>query len=88
MHSYKNKMLPNKFDDYFAPVSSIHSYPTRQSTSNNLSLPEVNSSYGKCSLVFVGPKVWLSVPVCVKPSVTFTFKWKFAKHLYMKKIHN
>jgi len=36
MHSYYNKLLPNHFDDYFIPISSVHSYTTRISTSNNL----------------------------------------------------
>jgi len=56
MHSY-NKLLPNHFDEYFIPISSIHSHSTRIATSNNLFLPRVNSSSGKCSLTFVGPKV-------------------------------
>jgi len=25
MHSYRKKLLPNHFDDYFIPMSSIHS---------------------------------------------------------------
>jgi len=36
MQSYYNKQLPNHFDDYLIPISSIHPYPTRLSTSNNL----------------------------------------------------
>jgi len=32
---YYNKLLPCHFDNYFIPISSIHSYPTRLSTSNN-----------------------------------------------------
>jgi len=29
VHSYYNKLLPSYFGDYFIPISSIHSYPTR-----------------------------------------------------------
>jgi len=76
MNSYYNKLLPYHFDNCFIPISSIHSYPTRLSTSNNIFLPGVNSSSVKCSLTFVGPKVWSSLPDCIKPSNTFTFKWK------------
>jgi len=36
MHSYCDKLLSNHFDDYFIPISSINSYSTRLSTSNNL----------------------------------------------------
>ena len=52
-HSYYSKLLPNNFDNYFIPVSSIHSYPTRLSTSNRLFLPGVNPSSGKCSITTV-----------------------------------
>jgi len=85
MHSYHNKMLPNHFDEYFIPISSIHSHSTRLATSNNLFLPRVNSSSGKCSLTFVGPKVWSSIPNDIKSSTTFTFKWKLKKHLLHEK---
>ena len=65
-----NKLLPNHFDDYFIPINSIHSHSTRLSTSNNLFLPWVNSSSGKCSLTFVDPKVWSSIPDDIKPLTT------------------
>jgi len=81
MHSYHNKLLPNDFVEYFIPISSIHSHSTRLATSNNLFLPRVNSSSGKCSLAFIGPKVWSSIPNHIKSSTTFTFKWKLKKHL-------
>ena len=44
MQSYHNKLLPKHFDEYFIPISSIHSHSTRLATSNNLFLPRVNSS--------------------------------------------
>jgi len=31
MHSYHNKLLPNHFDEYSVPLSSIHYYSTRLS---------------------------------------------------------
>ena len=89
MHSYHNKLLPNHFDEYFVPLSSIHCHSTRLATSKNLFLPRVNSSSGKCSLKFIGPKEWSSIPDDIKFSTTFTFKWKLKKHLlFEKKIPN
>ena len=85
MHSYHNKLLPNPFDEYFVPLSSIHYHSTRLATSKNLFLPRVNSSSGKCSLKFMGPKVWSSIPDDIKFSTTFTFKWKLKKHLLHEK---
>ena len=85
MHSYHNKLLPNHFDEYFIPLSSIHYHSTRLATSENLFLPRVNSSSGKCSLEFIGPKVWSSILDDIKLSTTFTFKWKLKKHLLHEK---
>jgi len=73
MHSY-NKLLPNHFDEYFIPLNSIHYHSTKLATSKNLFLPRVNSSSGKCSLKFIGPKVWSSLPADIKFSTTFTFE--------------
>ena len=81
MHFYHNKLLPNHFDEYFIPLSSIHYHSTRLVTSENLFLPRVNSSSGKCSLKFIGPKEWSSIPDDIKFSTTFTFTWKLKKHL-------
>jgi len=85
MHCYHNKLLLNHFDEYFIPLSSIHSQSTRLPTSNNPFLPRVNSSSGKCSLTFVGPKVWSSKPSDIKSSTTLTFKWKLKKHVLHEK---
>ena len=43
MHSYHNKLLPNQFDEYFIPLSSIHYHSTRLATSKNLFLPDRKS---------------------------------------------
>ena len=77
MHSYHNKLLPN----HFVPLSSIHYHSTRLATSKNLFLRRVNSSSGKCSLKFIGPKIWSSIPNDIKISTTFTFEWKLKKRL-------
>jgi len=78
IHSYK--LLPNHFDEYFIPLSSIYYHSTRLATSKKLFLPRVNSSSGKYSLKFIGPKVWSSIPNDIKLSTTFTFKWKHLLH--------
>jgi len=85
MHSYHNKLLPNHFDEYFVPLSSIHYHSTRLATSKILFLPRVNSSSGKCSLKFISPKVWSSIPDDIKFSTTFTCKWKLKKHFLHEK---
>ena len=57
MHTYHNKLLPRHFDEYFIPLSSTHYHSTRLAAPKNLFLPRVNSSSGKCSFKFIGPKV-------------------------------
>jgi len=49
--------VSNHFDDCFIPNSSIRFYSTN------------NCSPGKCSLTFVGPKEWSSIPDCRLRSV-------------------
>jgi len=85
MHSCHNKLLPNHFDEYFVPLSSIHYHSTRLTTSENLFLVRDNSSSEKRSLKFIGPKVWSSIPDDITFSTTFTFKWKLKKHLLHEK---
>ena len=85
MHSYHNKLLPNHFDEYFIPLSSIHYHSTRLAISENLFFPGVNSSSRKCSLKFIGPKVWSAIPDDVKFWTTSTFQWKLKKHLLHEK---
>jgi len=43
-----------------------------------LTLPQEN-------VLFIGPKVWSSIPDDIKFSTTFTFKWKLKKHLLHEK---
>jgi len=76
MHSYHNNLLPNHFDDYFVPISSIHSHSTRLSTSNNLFLPRVAQ---KCDLQYQILPIRLT-PLCSNGNLRNTS--------YMKIIHN
>jgi len=88
MHSYHNKLLPNHFDGYFVPLSSIHYHSTRLATSKNLFLPKVNSSSGKCSLKFIGPKVCSSLPDDIKFQPLLPSNGNLKNTSYMKKIPN
>jgi len=51
----------------------------------NADIVQLISSSGKCSLKFIGPKVWSSITDDIKLSTTFTFKWKLKKHLLHEK---
>jgi len=85
LHFYHNKLLPNHFwwIFYSTQLNSLSLH--KPTTSRNMFLPRVHSSSGKCSLKFIGPKVWSSIPDDIKFSTTFTFKWKLKKHLLHEK---
>ena len=87
MHSYHNKLLPNHFHEYCVPLSSIHYHSTRLATSKNLFLPRVNSSSGKCSLKFIGPKVW-SIPDDINFQPPLSLNGNLRNTSYMKIIPN
>jgi len=38
-------------------------------------------------LTYIDPKVWSTMPDCIKSSTTFTFKWKLKKHYLHGKIY-
>ena len=89
MHSYHNKLLPHHFDEYFVPLSSIHYHSTRLATSKNLFLPRVNSSSGKCSLKFIGPKVnGLQYQTILNFQPPLPLNGNLRNTSYMKKIPN
>ena len=88
MHSYHNKLLPNHFDEYFIPLSSIHYHSTRLATSKNLFLPRVNSSSGKSSLKFIGPKYGLQHQTILNFQPCLPLNGNLRNTSYMKKIPN
>ena len=60
------------FANYFSPVSSIHSYYTRQSQVDNLFVKSVHTiQYGIRSLSYTGPRLWNSLSINVKKINSF-----------------
>ena len=58
------KATPSCFADYFQPVSSVHSYKTRQSNNDDLFVNQVQSTqYGIRSLCLSGAKLCNSLPL-------------------------
>ena len=66
MFKFHNNLLPSVFETYFRPISTIHSYKTRLSAKNALSLPRVRTNYGIFNIRFSGVKVWNSLDPDVK----------------------
>ena len=47
MIKFYNKMLPNSFDSYFTKLNSIHSYNTRQKSTNEFFHYRARTEMGK-----------------------------------------
>ena len=62
VYRHQNNSLPEIFEDYFRPISSIHYYNTR------LYLPKCRLNYGKFSVRFSAGKAWNSTPLEIKES--------------------
>ena len=88
MHSYYNKLLPNHFDEYFIPLSSIHYHSTKLVTSKNLFLPRVNSSSGKCSLNLLAQKYGLQYQSILNFPPPLPLNGNVRNTSYIKKIPN
>ena len=67
------------FVNYFSPVSSIHSYNTRQPQVDNLFVKSVHTTqYGIRSLSYTGPKLWNSLSINVNKINPFS---SFRRHI-------
>ena len=79
VYQWYHKLSPSCFVNYFNPVSSIHSYNTRQSQIDNLFVKSVHTTqYGIRSLGYTGPKLWNSLSIDVKKIKPFS---SFRQHI-------
>jgi len=61
MHCLHSGKLPQTFDDYFVPVTSVHTHLTRKATHGKYFLHSISSEHGKISIRYHRPKIWDSV---------------------------
>ena len=59
---YQDNSLPNCFNDFFALLSKLHSYPTRFATGDNYSIARFNKSNSQRSVRYQTPVVWNELP--------------------------
>ena len=70
VYQWSHKITPSCFTDYFKPISSVHSYYTRQSLNKNLFVNPVQTTQcGICSLRYTGASLWNSFPTNVNKSL-------------------
>ena len=81
VYQWYHKLSPSCFVNYFNPVSSIHSYNTRQSKIDNLLVKSVHTNqYGIPSLNYTGPKLWNTLSIDVKKMKPFSSFRQYIKN--------
>ena len=72
VYQWSHKITPPCFTDYFKPISSVHSYYTRQSLNENLFVnPVQTTQYHIRSLRYTGTTLWNSLPTNVEQITPF-----------------
>ena len=80
VYQWYHKLSPSSFVNFFNPVSSIHSYNTRQSQIGNLFVTSVHTTqYGIRSPSYTGPKLLNSLSFDVKKVADFQFSSIYQK---------
>jgi len=81
MHYLHNGKLPQAFDDYFVPVTSVHTHITRKAIHGNYFLHSISSKHGKRSIRYHGPKIWDSVDNTLQRLSSILFRKRYRAHL-------
>ena len=61
MHQFKYGCLPYVFNYLFTKLGNIHSYNTRQKTSQEYIVPRKRLATAQKSLAYIGVKIWESL---------------------------
>ena len=77
MCKFYNRMLPNSFDSYFTKLDSIHSYNTRQNSTNEFFHYRARTEMGKKKLHHICLKVWKNIPKKDRDVSFYRFKKLF-----------
>ena len=83
MHCLHNGKLPQTFDDYFVPVTSVHTHLTRKATHCKYFLHSISSEHCKRSIKYHGPKIWDSVHNALQQLSSILLRKHYQAHLYL-----
>ena len=83
IYHFHNNMLPSAFDNFFKPVSTVHSYRTRLASKDSFHLPHARTNYGKFSLRFLGAKIWNETKEEFKSCSQYLFKRNIKNDILM-----
>ena len=90
MYDVRNASAPLNVCDLFTHTSSIHSYNTRSSTSNNIYIKRSRLEIRKNAFSRIGAKLLNEIPCSLRelPKASFKKKSKYTtEYFLMKKIH-
>ena len=75
MSDVRNNLVPTNIQELFLPLSCVHSYGTRSSTSQNFYIKKSNREIQKTSFSWPGAKLWNEIPtkLCTLSKHTFKF---------------
>ena len=66
MHDIKNQKGPSNILNLFSDTTSIHSYNTHSSSSNNVNIKKSRLDIQKRAFSRVGAKIWNEIPVSLR----------------------
>ena len=74
MRKFKHDCLPSVFNYLFTKWDNIHSYNTRQQTSQEYIVPRKRLAIAQRSLAYIGVKIWESLYQNLKVQPFYIFK--------------
>ena len=81
MFKFKNKMLPNSFNNYFLRLDKIHEYNTRQKKRNEYFQSFLSSEAGRRALSQICLKLWKNIPQEIRHCFFYIFKIFFKTNI-------
>ena len=76
----RNNLVPTNIQELFLPLSCVHSYGTRSSTSQNFYIKKSNLEIQKNSFSRLGTKLWNEIPTKLGTLSKHKFKFIFVHH--------
>ena len=81
MSDLRKNVVPINIQELFLPLSCVHSYSTRPSTSQNFYIKKIESRNEKSSFSRLGAKLWNEIPTKLRTLSEHKFKFNIRASL-------
>ena len=81
MSDVSNNLVPTNIQELFLPLSHVHSYGTRSSTSQSFYIKKSNLEIQKNSFSRLGTKLWNEMPTKLRTLSNYKFKFNIRASL-------